>query len=585
MPEPLISVVMATYQRRDVLAHTLPTVLDQDFPPEQYEVIVIVDGSTDGTIELLSEMKAACSLRVIHQPNRGPAAARQAALKVARGEFVFFTDDDIRFTPEVLKHHLAVHRSCPDPVMVRGSIMVAPESPQTLATDATRQWYEKHAQTFAPERNGVRLPEDFLIFANTSVARRLVEECGGLDDTIPFPQEGFELLLRLLKSGIPMRSAPQARVLEVYSKPTRNLITKDARGLGRAEWILCQKHPDYRAMSVFANFGQGSAPKRMMRRVLISTSSVLNLALDTAIYTADRLRHFAPIRRFGITALGFRYRTEMLQSGLASAGSWNAMGSTFGVQLPVLMYHHIGPRHPQSHYELTIEPIQFARQVRWLVQNGYTGIRASDWLAWKRYGTPLPKKPVLLTFDDAYADTFEYALPILAQYNFGATVFVVSAMVGQMDAWNETKISRSVLRLATHEQILDWSLRGMEMGGHSQTHADLTGLDELHLQAEVVEGKKELALITGEEPTSFAYPYGNYDEELKKLVRKNYELAFSAIPGVNTLSTDSHLLLRLMVDPRCSIWQFGRSLETGRKAKPSLAGRVRRKLLRLVGKN
>jgi peptidoglycan/xylan/chitin deacetylase (PgdA/CDA1 family) len=117
---------------------------------------------------------------------------------------------------------------------------------------------------------------------------------------------------------------------------------------------------------------------------------------------------------------------------------------------------------------LTIEPKQFARQVRWLVKNGYTGIRASDWLARKQHGTPLPKKPVLLTFDDAYADTFEYALPILAQYNFSATVFVVSAMVGQRDAWNESEVSKSVLKLATREQILAWSLRGMEMGGHGQ---------------------------------------------------------------------------------------------------------------------
>ena len=144
------------------------------------------------------------------------------------------------------------------------------------------------------------------------------------------------------------------------------------------------------------------------------------------------------------------------------------MESTSGVRLPVLMYHHIGPRHPQTHYELTIEPKQFARQVRWLVKNGYTGIRASDWLARKQHGTPLPKKPVLLTFDDTYADTFEYALPILAQYNFSATVFVVSAMVGQRDAWNESEVSKSVLKLATREQILAWSLRGMEMGGHGQ---------------------------------------------------------------------------------------------------------------------
>jgi hypothetical protein len=69
-------------------------------------------------------------------------------------------------------------------------------------------------------------------------------------------------------------------------------------GIGRAMWILCWKHPDYRAASVFANFGEGSARKRMIRRVLISSSSVLSLALDTEVYGADRLRSFALIRNY-----------------------------------------------------------------------------------------------------------------------------------------------------------------------------------------------------------------------------------------------------------------------------------------------
>src|ERR1700687_2504675 len=106
---PLFSIVMATYQRRNVLALTLPTVLGQDFPVDQFEVVVVVDGSIDGTIEMLAQLKATYPLHVVAQPNRGPAAARQAALRVARGKFVLFTDDDIRFTPQVVKYHLAEH--------------------------------------------------------------------------------------------------------------------------------------------------------------------------------------------------------------------------------------------------------------------------------------------------------------------------------------------------------------------------------------------------------------------------------------------------------------------------------------------
>jgi peptidoglycan/xylan/chitin deacetylase (PgdA/CDA1 family)/GT2 family glycosyltransferase len=582
MPEPLISVILATYQRRDVLAHTLPTVLNQELPPEHYEVVVVVDGSEDGTMELLSGMGAACGFHVVKQPNRGPAAARQIALGMARGEFVLFTDDDIRFTPEVLKYHIAVHRSSPEPVMVRGAIRVAPESPQTLATDATRDWYEHHARTFAPEKNGVRPAEDFLIFANTSVPRRLVEECGGFDESVPFPQEGFELLLRLHKRGLLLRFEPRAVVFEVYSKPTRKVITSDARGLGRAEWILCQKHPDYRTSSVFSNLGQGSPTKRAIRKAIIHWPSVPNLVLDAAIRTADHFRFFATVRRAGIRALSLRYRSEVLQSGLERAGSWQAMESSFGVRLPVLMYHHVGPRHPQTHFELTIEPKQFAQHMQWLVQNGYTGIRALDWLAWRRDGTPLPEKPVLLTFDDAYADTFEYALPVLASRNFSATVFVVTAMAGQMDAWNETEASKSVLKLATCDQIRQWAVRGIEFGSHSRTHPDLTSLDECGLRVEIVESKRELGQILGSEPASFAYPFGTYNAAVEQLVRTNYELAFSVIPGMNTLCTDPHQLQRVMIQPRASLQEFASGVVKGREATPSIVRPLLQKASRLA---
>ena len=582
MPKPLISVVMATYQRRGVLERTLPTVFAQDFPPEQFEVIVVVDGSTDGTVEMLSSLKAACAFRVIEQANRGPAAARQVALDLANGEFVFFTDDDIQFTPDVLKHHFAAHRRSAHPTMVRGSILVAPESPQTLATDATRRWYERHAQTFAPEGNGVNIREDFSIFANTSVPRRSIEQCGGFDDTVPFPQEGFELLYRLLKLGVFMRSAPEALVYELYSKPTRKLITSDARGLGKAEWILCQKHPEYRAQSVFANFGQGGPIKQWMRKAMTSAPFIPNLLLDATIYAADHLRALSPVRGIGIRALSYRYRSEVLQSGLAQAGSWTALECSIGLRVPVLMYHHVGPRLPHTYYELTIEPKQFAQQVKWLSRNGYKGICASDWLNWKCFGIPLPEKPVLLTFDDAYADTFEFALPVLAEYGFSATVFVVSALVGKADAWNETNVSKSVLKLATRDQIREWASRGIEIGGHSRTHADLTKLNDQQLRDEIVEGKEELSRIAGMEPVSFAYPYGEYNAESEQMVRCTYSLAFSVIAGLNTICTDCHLLRRLMIDPRRSLFQFGRIVKTGRIAKPSIINKATVQLSRLV---
>ena len=97
-----ISVIIPTYNRRHVLERTLPGVLAQDFPPQDYEVIVVMDGSTDGTAEMLRDLKPKCSLRVLESQHRGAGAARNVGIRAAVGELVLFLDDDLITTPGLL---------------------------------------------------------------------------------------------------------------------------------------------------------------------------------------------------------------------------------------------------------------------------------------------------------------------------------------------------------------------------------------------------------------------------------------------------------------------------------------------------
>src|SRR6266568_4700806 len=100
-----ISVIVATYNRCKLLARTLPALLTQQFPEEEYEVIVVVDGSTDGTLEYLRGLGSYRNLRVLEQANRGQAAAINAGLSAARGEIVLFLDDDIECGPTLIAEH------------------------------------------------------------------------------------------------------------------------------------------------------------------------------------------------------------------------------------------------------------------------------------------------------------------------------------------------------------------------------------------------------------------------------------------------------------------------------------------------
>ena len=97
-----LSVVIPTFNRQRVLERTLPSLLAQDFPPENYEIIVVVDGSTDGTAQMLRELKPMCAFRVLDSPHRGPGAARNLGIRAAVGELVLFLDDDLVCTPGLL---------------------------------------------------------------------------------------------------------------------------------------------------------------------------------------------------------------------------------------------------------------------------------------------------------------------------------------------------------------------------------------------------------------------------------------------------------------------------------------------------
>ena len=90
-----LSVVIATHNRKDVLARTLPSLLAQDLPPAEYEIVLVVDGSTDGTADMLRALSPRCALRILEAPRRGPGAARNAGVAAARGDTVLFLDDDI----------------------------------------------------------------------------------------------------------------------------------------------------------------------------------------------------------------------------------------------------------------------------------------------------------------------------------------------------------------------------------------------------------------------------------------------------------------------------------------------------------
>ena len=242
-----VSVVIPTYNRRLVLERTLPTLFAQKFSDSKYEIIVVIDGSTDGTAKFLGRLKPPCALQVLEQRNLGQAAARNAGLRVARGDLVLFMDDDIICPPSLVSEHVAAHRGG-DRRVVFGPVLPEPGKPQSSAADLDVLRSERFIARLTPPREP-QWPYDIFCGVNSSAPRDQLIDCGGFDETFSTQREDTELGFRLWKGGIKFCFLPTAVTYQVYVKPSSDVVFRDAACYGRSELLLCRNYPEYRSFS------------------------------------------------------------------------------------------------------------------------------------------------------------------------------------------------------------------------------------------------------------------------------------------------------------------------------------------------
>ena len=232
------------------------------------------------------------------------------------------------------------------------------------------------------------------------------------------------------------------------------------------------------------------------------------------------------------------------------------------IRLPVLLYHHVGPELPGTNPALTVSPQQFEAQMRLLARRGYSSIGLPEWVNNCRKGKPSSAKRVLITFDDGYADTATFALPILRRFDFGATVYVVTGQIGGSNRWDQQRWSFAH-RLMSAKEIGYWAKEGIGFGAHSRSHPDLTAQGSDELEEEVAGSAADLASILGSRPLSFAYPYGIYDGKVRDCVRRSFDVALTCDEGLNSLTTDLYLLRRAEILPSDSMLDFTCRLALG----------------------
>ncbi|MEP7187610.1 MAG: polysaccharide deacetylase family protein [Roseiflexaceae bacterium] len=219
------------------------------------------------------------------------------------------------------------------------------------------------------------------------------------------------------------------------------------------------------------------------------------------------------------------------------------------VHVPILMYHYISanPDWPNDplRTRLSVPPRQFAAQLAYLLRAGYTTITLDDLVAALHGETTLPIKPVILTFDDGYADFYTNAYPLLQQYHDRATIYIISQRVatpGYLD-WDQLR------SLAASPLIT--------IGAHTRTHPMLTTLSAEQQWDELAGSKSDLEAALGVSVQHLAYPSGNYNAvTLQQVEQIGFTTAVTTRVGQLHSASQVLLLKRVRVNGGTGIADF-----------------------------
>ena len=240
---PGISVIIPTRDRRDILSKVLDSYTGQDVPPRSFEVIVVDDGSTDGTEKLVREFKASSPFDIsyIRQEHRGPAHARNTGIEKARGAFLLFVGDDIVATPQLVGEHMKSHSEWPNTVVL-GHIDWHPELEVTLFMRYLNTRLQFNYPRIKTEKMGVSYPHFYA--SNISMGKNIVEDVGSFDEDFPDAAfEDIELGYRVWKEGIRTIYNERAIAYHCHSTNLADFIKRQLRA-GRAAAIFYLKHPE-----------------------------------------------------------------------------------------------------------------------------------------------------------------------------------------------------------------------------------------------------------------------------------------------------------------------------------------------------
>ncbi len=264
-----VSVVVPSFNRRDCLRRLLRSLADQSLPANEYEVIVCLDGSDDGSREMVEALNAPYELRLVSQLRQGRAAACNRGLQLSTGSVVVVLDDDMEPSRQLLAAHAGWHAEHDGTALMGAApILAGSGASPTLRYVAAK--FNRAQEALA--RPGWQISLRDFYTGNFSCARKLLLEVGGFDPEFRvYGHEDGDLALRLQRAGVALHFSVHALAYQHYTKDFAALA-RDNYEQGQTAVVLSRKHP-----GIVADMRLGwraSWRWRLLRQALLRLSAV-----------------------------------------------------------------------------------------------------------------------------------------------------------------------------------------------------------------------------------------------------------------------------------------------------------------------
>ena len=231
-------------------------------------------------------------------------------------------------------------------------------------------------------------------------------------------------------------------------------------------------------------------------------------------------------------------------------------------EVPVVMYHRVINKSENEgiHGTYIYENI-FREHMKYLKDNNFSVITFEDLnnIGW-RNRFDKNKKYIIITFDDGYVDNYELAFPILKEFNFKATIFLMGEST--YNEWDVKADGEKSFPLMLVEMIKEMQDYGIEFGAHTFNHPKLNKLSNDEIKHQIVDVKKPLEEKIGREIITFAYPYGILNDYAKKMVEEaGYTFGVATDSGSVCLSDDLYQIRRIAIFPNTNLFSFKRKVK------------------------